>query len=246
MKKRFKTAVAVMLLLGLMTLFAVASNAAEPANRLTIRCLFDEKPVADETLRLYQVGEKTETGYRWLAPYDTAELGEYTENMPSDALGRAADTLTELIRREQPAAFAETRTDETGTGRFQGLPDGVFLVLGEAPGDLGGETYVQLPLLVHLPYTQNGETSQDVTADVKYERVPPETTTTPETTTVPGETTTTPGQTTTRPTVTTTTPGRPGLPNTGQLRWPIPVLSAAGAILIAAGLILRRKERKRT
>ena len=35
--------------------------------------------------------------------------------------------------------------------------------------------------------------------------------------------------------------GRPTLPQTGQLNWPIPVLTAAGTCLIAAGILLRKK-----
>ena len=39
-------------------------------------------------------------------------------------------------------------------------------------------------------------------------------------------------------------PGRPdgnALPQSGQLNWPIPVLTAAGTCLIAAGILLRKK-----
>lgn len=37
-------------------------------------------------------------------------------------------------------------------------------------------------------------------------------------------------------------PGSPGIPQTGQLRWPVAVLAAAGLVLLAAGVLLLRKE----
>lgn len=43
----------------------------------------------------------------------------------------------------------------------------------------------------------------------------------------------------------TTKPAPKPLPQTGQLRWPIPVLSAAGMVLFAVGWIMYRRKRKR-
>ena len=37
-------------------------------------------------------------------------------------------------------------------------------------------------------------------------------------------------------------PAPPGIPQTGLLRWPVPVMTALGLCLLAGGLLLRRKE----
>ena len=37
-------------------------------------------------------------------------------------------------------------------------------------------------------------------------------------------------------------PGEPTLPQTGALWWPVPLLAAAGLLLLTAGLLLRRRE----
>lgn len=37
-------------------------------------------------------------------------------------------------------------------------------------------------------------------------------------------------------------PGSPGLPQTGQLRWPVPLMTALGLFFLAGGLLLYRKE----
>lgn len=38
-------------------------------------------------------------------------------------------------------------------------------------------------------------------------------------------------------------PAGPGIPQTGQLRWPVPVMTALGLCLMAAGLLLYRRDR---
>lgn len=60
----------------------------------------------------------------------------------------------------------------------------------------------------------------------------PEETTTPGGSTEPGETTE-PG--------TTTEPGG-DLPQTGQLKWPVPVMFALGVLLSIIGILLRRRD----
>ena len=79
------------------------------------------------------------------------------------------------------------------------------------------------PFLVSLPYLYEGEYQYDVASQPKtdLEREVP-----------------------TKPTSPATNPTFPGgkkLPQTGQLNWPIPVLTAAGTCLIAAGILLRRR-----
>ncbi len=72
--------------------------------------------------------------------------------------------------------------------------------------------------------------------------LPPEETTPPDTTppltdTVPPEETTPPGESTTPP------DDEPGLPPTGLLWWPIPLLAACGLFLFCAGFLLMRDSR---
>lgn len=102
--------------------------------------------------------------------------------------------------------------DETGTAVFDPLEPGLYLLTQPKSGD----GYLPAdPFLVTLPMAQDGSYVYQVDASPKVTLRP-----------VPTE---------------PTRPGDPTLPQTGQLNWPIPVLAAAGAVCLIAGVILGRK-----
>ena len=107
----------------------------------------------------------------------------------------------------------ESKTiDETGTAVFDPLEPGLYLLTQPKAGD----GYLPAdPFLVTLPMAQEGHYVYQVDASPKV---------------------------TLHPALTQPTqPGDPTLPQTGQLNWPIPVLVAAGALCLIAGVILGRK-----
>lgn len=107
----------------------------------------------------------------------------------------------------------ESKTiDETGTAVFDPLEPGLYLLTQPTAGN----GYLPAdPFLVTLPMAQDGRYVYQVDASPKV---------------------------TLRPAPTEPTrPGDPTLPQTGQLNWPIPVLAAAGAACLIAGVILGRK-----
>ena len=102
--------------------------------------------------------------------------------------------------------------DETGTAVFDPLEPGLYLLTQPKSGD----GYLPAdPFLVTLPMAQDGHYVYQVDASPKVTLHPAPT----------------------QP----TQPGDPTLPQTGQLNWPIPVLVAAGASCLIAGVILGRK-----
>lgn len=107
----------------------------------------------------------------------------------------------------------ESKTiDETGTAVFDPLEPGLYLLTQPKSGD----GYLPAdPFLVTLPMAQEGHYVYQVDASPKVTLHPAPT----------------------QP----TQPGDPTLPQTGQLNWPIPVLVAAGASCLIAGVILGRK-----
>lgn len=107
----------------------------------------------------------------------------------------------------------ESKTiDETGTAVFDPLEPGLYLLTQPKSGD----GYLPAdPFLVTLPMAQDGHYVYQVDASPKVTLHPAPT----------------------QP----TQPGDPTLPQTGQLNWPIPVLVAAGASCLIAGVILGRK-----
>lgn len=110
---------------------------------------------------------------------------------------------------------------KNGVAKFENLTTGLYLIYQEkaAPG------YSKLAsFLVTVPYTVDGNEIFDVTIDSKseLERNPSTTPTTPPETTPPDE----------------------KLPQTSQLKWPVPVMAASGIALFLFGWMLTLTSRK--
>ena len=125
-----------------------------------------------------------------------------------------ADTVYESVAENEGFFVNHTmvQTNEAGSVKFQALKPGLYLLTQTtaAPG-----YYKMKPFFVSVPYLQDGRYVYDVNANVKseLEQSMEETPDEPE----PDD----------------------RLPQTGQLKWPVPVLAGSGMILFAVGLGLR-------
>ena len=139
--------------------------------------------------------------------------GEF-EGYPGTLEDLGKTTAAELAKYAASNGISgESQTiDETGTAVFDPLEPGLYLLTQPKSGD----GYLPAdPFLVTLPMAQDGSYVYQVDASPKVTLHPAPT----------------------QP----TQPGDPTLPQTGQLNWPIPVLVAAGASCLIAGVILGRK-----
>lgn len=139
--------------------------------------------------------------------------GEF-EGYPGTLEDLGKTTAAELAKYAASNGISgESKTiDETGTAVFDPLEPGLYLLTQPKSGD----GYLPAdPFLVTLPMAQDGHYVYQVDASPKVTLHPAPT----------------------QP----TQPGDPTLPQTGQLNWPIPVLVAAGASCLIAGVILGRK-----
>lgn len=140
-------------------------------------------------------------------------IGEF-EGYPGTLEDLGKTTAAELAKYAASNGISgEGKTiDETGTAVFDPLEPGLYLLTQPKSGD----GYLPAdPFLVTLPMAQDGHYVYQVDASPKVTLHPAPT----------------------QP----TQPGDPTLPQTGQLNWPIPVLVAAGASCLIAGVILGRK-----
>lgn len=140
-------------------------------------------------------------------------IGEF-EGYPGTLEDLGKTTAAELAKYAASNGISgEGKTiDETGTAVFDPLEPGLYLLTQPKSGD----GYLPAdPFLVTLPMAQDGHYVYQVDASPKVTLHPAPT----------------------QP----TQPGDPTLPQTGQLNWPIPVLVAAGAGCLIAGVILGRK-----
>ena len=220
--------------------------------------------VGGGTLTLYRVAKVQKDNANLSFEYTNGfedcgvELGDLSE-------GELAGRLAEKI-----AATAESTTVEIsdlGVAEFGDLEVGLYLVVQTT----AAENYnVINPFLVSVPIQENGKYVYDVDAlpkvgtAAKKTPEPPDTPDTPDTPDKPDEenpnTPAAPGPDNPDGWVLgasgenpeAPSPDNPnghvmgahGLPQTGQLNWPIPVLAVTGMVLVAAGIKLKKETRK--
>lgn len=219
--------------------------------------------VGGGTLTLYRVAKVQKDNANLSFVYTNGfedcgvELGDLSE-------GELAGRLAEKI-----AATAESTTVEIsdlGTAEFGDLEVGLYLVVQTT----AAENYnVINPFLVSVPIQENGSYVYDVDAlpkvgtAAKKTPEPPDTPDTPDTPDKPEEenpnTPVAPGPDNPDGWVlgdhgekNYPNPDNPnghvmgahGLPQTGQLNWPIPVLAVTGVVLVAAGIKLKKGNRR--
>lgn len=219
------------------------------------------KAVGGGTLTLYRVAKVQKDNANLSFVYTNGfedcgvELGDLSE-------GELAGRLAEKI-----AATAESTTVEIsdlGVAEFGDLEVGLYLVVQTT----AAENYnVVNPFLVSVPIQENGSYVYDVDAlpkvgtAAKKTPEPPDTPDTPDTPDEPDtpDTPVAPGPDNPDGWVlgdhgekNYPNPDNPnghvmgahGLPQTGQLNWPIPVLAVTGVVLVAAGIKLKKGNRR--
>lgn len=117
-----------------------------------------------------------------------------------------------------------------GEAEFDDLDLGLYLVI-QSQQDAPSGYYPLSPFLITIPQVVEGYV-YDVTAAPKLEPAPVPT--------EPPETTVPPTETTPPP----TRPPEPGLPQTGQLNWPVPLLFVSGLAFLVIGWYLRWEKKE--
>ncbi len=177
-----------------------------------------EEAVTDGALTLYEVAELTLDDGN-MAYNKTASFAGFAGELDVEDTGLASELSAYVSSNGATGTTKSISSD--GTVTFSDLTVGLYLIV-QTTQSTG--YYTIDPFLVTLPLAQDDVWVYTVNASPKVE-VNPE----PETTTEPGPTTSPiPDKT---------------LPQTGQLFWPIPILTGAGILLIVVGVVMRRKKR---
>lgn len=151
---------------------------------------------------------------------------------------KEAVKFVEFINKNTISATARETADSKGRVSFVGLKLGLYLVV-QKELDVAEGYYAMKPFLVTIPGTNaEGKWIYDVIgAEPKMQPVKKPNTPTPSPNN-PSKTTTT---TTTPPTPTTPIVPSGPLPQTGQLNWPIPVITIIGLCFMIVGSYIDRK-----
>lgn len=199
---------------------------------ISFKMTCDDEAVGGGKLTLYKVGEVAEDDGNYSFELSDAYAGcDVTlDDITSASLAQALADYTTANGLES-AATVEIGNDGTATASELAL--GLYLVMQHTPAS-GYEAIA--PFLVSVPMFDEGEGVYvyDINAEPKMSGLTKASTTTTTTTTTD---TTDSGSGTTAATTAAT------LPQTGQLNWPVPVLTVAGLLLILAGLYLRSDKR---
>ena len=218
----YKRTLALLLSLLLCLAFPAAAMAHEvpdlsQTGSISVAMVYDGETVSGGSLMLYRVGNVSEDdgNYSFSLAGDFADSGVSLEDISHAAL---AGELAEYASARHIEGAAEP-ISEDGRMTADGLTPGLYLVTQENAAD-GFEPIS--PFLVSVPMYDGGTYVYDVDATPKLDTL----TKTPD---VPEQ---------------PSAPGEPILPQTGQINWPVPALSALGMVLFLCGFRMRSRQRR--
>lgn len=219
-KRIFALAIAALLCCGLsISVFAAEVPDFTQKGSISISMHSGVTKVGGGTLTLFRVGEVVENN----GDYSFAPTGDFADCGESFANVNSSDLAEKLAKYAEDNSVSGTTVtiDDAGNVRFADLELGLYLLVQkEAAEDYNAAK----PFLVSVPRMQDGVYVYDVEASPKVELTPEEPITPP-------------------PDDDGDNPGGSKLPQTGQLNWPIPVLSIAGLGLFAMGWKLRADDK---
>lgn len=223
MKRRIISALGALLLLSVLI---IPVSAAVPdtsrTGSISATMTYDGETVPGGTLTLYRVAEVNidgaDYGYRYVEPYTDCGISLADISAASTAADLARYTVQNRVRGETK------RINAAGQISFTDLQTGLYLLMqyNAAEG-----FYPMAPFLVSIPGVTDGVYIYDVNASPKLDLEPAIPTTQP-----------------TRPSR-PTKPTGPSLPQTGQTNWPVPVMAAAGMLMVALGWGLYASSKKK-
>ena len=188
---------------------------------ITVTMTYRGKALKGGTLALYKVGDVAEEdGNYSFVPVAAirGDLAQFGDIQSPDLAGK----LAKLEKQLTPVTALPQKVGEDGKVTFLNLPFGLYLVVQKTAPAGYGKTE---PFLVSLPYLYEGEYQYDVASEPKTD--------------LEREVPTKPTSPTTKPTPSS---GGGKLPQTGQLWWPVPVLTCGGLSCIVVGLLRRRRD----
>lgn len=219
MRNRIAVLLTVLAVMLFLTVPISAQELPDPqrTGSLTLWLAFDGQPLDGGSLTLYRVGELSVTdGNAGFLPVRELEDGPALTELNDPGLARE---LASLAQSRNLSGIQEEIL--MGWVTFSPLEPGLYVVTQQQSQATEGFDAIQ-PFLISLPRWENGNYVYDLTASPKVPLVPEETPPPPP----PSEPTTPPPD------------DPPGIPQTGQLNWPIPVLAAAGMTLFILGWTL--------
>lgn len=223
MKRRMICALLVLTLLCALAMSAYAAEAVDfsRTGSISITMTYQDAAVPGGSLTLYKVADvavdnQSDYSFRYTEAYADCEVSLEELNASQTSQALAEYTAAQEI----PGVKQEI--DEAGKVFFGELELGLYLLVQEDPAE-GYDTVN--PFLVSVPGRQDDSYVYEVNASPKLNLEP-----------LPTDPPTEP---------TDPPPPPPDIPQTGQTKWPIPLLLVGGLLLVVAGVWLTVSGRKK-
>lgn len=241
------------LAVALVTVSCLTYAFADTTGSITVNVVYNDKPVSSGVFTIYKIADINSDGsYTY-----TSDFAGYGSSI-TDLSDSTLPWLLWSWANQTGVTGSSMTVGTKGTVTFTDLETGVYLVVPST----NPSGYEAEPSIVPIPYDGDYDVEIDVKLEPSY--TPPDT--------PPGTPTTTVTTVVSVPEVEITTDGEneePGdvdveidkpepeenepeeqpteeeetLPQTGQLNYPIPIMAGAGAICVAAGLIVTKTDK---
>lgn len=223
MKRRIFCALSALVLLCALavSVYAIPVPDLSRTGSISVAMSYQGEAVPGGSLTLYRVAEvalenQADYSFRYVEAFAGCEVSLEALNA-----SETAQALAEYAAEQQIPGVTQ-QIDEAGKLRFEGLELGLYLLVQETPAE-GYDTVN--PFLVSVPGREGEDYIYEVNASPKLNLEP-----------LPTEPPTEPPEPTLPP---------PDLPQTGQTKWPIPLLLVGGLLLIVVGVWLAVAGRKK-
>ncbi len=124
---------------------------------------YENHPVGQVRFQIYQAAEWDGKTYSFVSPFSGYSVG-LTEHPDNEEWETLASTLAAYAARDQLAPLASGMTKTDGTLQFDGLSEGLYLIVGQSTA-LDGQTVLPQPMLITLSFPETADdTDQVVTA----------------------------------------------------------------------------------
>lgn len=213
--KKIIRALSVLLALGLLfaafgTGFAHEALDWGKTGSLVVEMAYNGDPVTSGTLTAYRVGEIHEENGNF-SFQKTEAMESFSGSFEDVGSAALAEDIAAFVKTQKLPAYAKVENQD-GAVVFSDLELGLYLIV-QTKASTGFEPLK--PFLVSVPMYEDGRYVYEVNAAGKFQLHQKPQPTTP------------------------TKPPDPTLPQTGQLNWPVPVLTVLGLCLFSIGWVLR-------
>ncbi len=152
----------------LLFMATVLPISAAESDSITVLFKHDSKPVEQASFQIYKAANWNGSTYTFISPFSDYQI-RMPEDSSSEEWKTLSLTLASYITRDSIPAVASGKTDTSGSVRFDGLTDGLYLIIG-ATTQYDDLLLIPQPVIVTVPSTKkDGTVDCDVVTEPKYD-----------------------------------------------------------------------------